>query len=343
MKRDSLKLFVCEFITGGGLSRVPLPASLAKEGSAMRDALLRDLFQIPDITIFITHDARLPAPNVSKSKISLLSVDAETDVWKTWDDCIASCDAAWIIAPETNGMLLCLTEMVERHHKVLLGCGSNSVKLCASKYASYQLLKTLPHPTPATYRWVDWQALNMNNQEGTWVCKQDDGVGAEDSAYFEDISLLHTFIQTRQHSHVIQPFIHGKTASISMLCKQGNAWLLSANLQKTECIAANEKQNAHFVYTGSIVNGMVEYWVAFEKIAQDIAEALPDLSGYVGIDVIVSDEAIWLLEINPRLTSSYTALTEATGRNPAQLVIDLICGNPFEVQSIMQHRVESFL
>lgn len=305
----------------------------------MRDALLHDLLQVSDLTILTTHDARISPPNASYSTV----INATTDMWEVWRKCISQCDAAWIIAPETDGILLRLTEMIERQHKILLGSGSSAVKLCASKIASYQLLKTLPYPSPATYRWQAWQTIDATQQIGTWVCKQDDGVGAEDSACFRNTIPLHTFMQSRQHSHVIQPFIQGQTASISMLCKQGRTWLLSANLQKTEQTTFDAKESTQFVYTGSIVNGMVEHWQAFEKIAQLIALALPALSGYVGIDLIVTDQAIWILEINPRLTSSYPALGQAIGYNPAQLVIDAVCKDDFEMPAITRKRVETFL
>jgi len=308
----------------------------------MRDALLRDLLQISNLTILTTHDARLPA-HAQQALIASQAINDKTDKWEIWDACISQCDAAWIIAPETDGILLRLTEMIAHHNKVLLGCGSNAIKQCASKEASYQLFNNLPYPTPVTYRWQAWQALHASQQLGAWVCKQDDGAGAEDSACFENINPLNTFMQSRQHSHVVQPYVQGQTASLSMLCKQGKAWLLSANLQKTERTASPNMGGTQFIYTGSIVNGMVEHWQAFEEIAQQIAHALPDLLGYVGVDVIVNDQTIWLLEINPRLTSSYPALAEATGCNPAQLVIDLICKNDFKMPTITRKRVETFV
>jgi predicted ATP-grasp superfamily ATP-dependent carboligase len=308
----------------------------------MRDALLRDLLQISNLTILTTHDARLPAPTQQSLVLSEV-IDEKADRWKIWEECISHCDATWVIAPETDGILLRLTKMIEHHGKVLLGCGSSAIMQCASKETSYQLFNTLPYPTPVTYRRQAWQALHASQQLGAWVCKQDDGVGAEDSACFENIDALNTFMQTRQHSHVIQPYVQGQTASLSMLCKKGQAWLLSANLQKTERLASHNLEATQFIYTGSIVNGMVEHWQAFEEIAQQIAYALPDLSGYVGVDVIVNDQTIWLLEINPRLTSSYPALAEATDCNPAQLVIDLICKNDFKMPTITRKRVETFV
>ncbi len=53
-------------------------------------------------------------------------------------------------------------------------------------------------------------------------------------------------------------------------------------------------------YTGSVSNGMAEYWEDFEVIARKIAAAIPGLAGYVGVDLIVEGEQIYVLEINPR-------------------------------------------
>ncbi len=309
----------------------------------MRDAVLRDLLQIPDLVITTTHDGRLLTSSALPSCILSQAIDRHVDSWEIWDACVLQCDAAWIIAPETDGILLRFTQMVERHNKVLLGCGSNAVRVCASKHASYHVLKNLSYPTPSTYRWHEWQMLNANQQSGGWVCKPDDGVGAEDTARFETSVQLNTFMQSRQHSHVIQPYVQGKPASISMFCKHGKAWLLSANLQKIEHLACDGADGTQFIYTGSVVNGMVEYWQAFAEIAQQIARDIPDLAGYVGVDLIVNDQAIWVLEINPRLTSSYPALAEAIACNPAQLLVELICQNNFTMPPITQKRVETFL
>ena len=47
-----LRLFVCEFVTGGGLAGAPLPASLAREGDMMLRALVKDLAGLPRIDVF---------------------------------------------------------------------------------------------------------------------------------------------------------------------------------------------------------------------------------------------------------------------------------------------------
>ena len=62
------RIFVFEFITGGGLAGQPrLPSSLLREGRLMRDALLRDAAALPDVDITLLHDARLPPPDADRA------------------------------------------------------------------------------------------------------------------------------------------------------------------------------------------------------------------------------------------------------------------------------------
>ena len=51
--------------------------------------------------------------------------------------------------------------------------------------------------------------------------------------------------------------------------------------------------------------------------------AIPSLRGYVGIDFIQTEEGPMVLEINPRLTTSYCGLRSALGVNVADLVLQL--------------------
>ncbi len=284
----------------------------------MRDALLRDLGELQDAEVTITYDTRLPAPTYARQAIP---VSMQDDVWQIWSQCIADADAVWPIAPETGGVLLRLTELVNSSHKILLGCSAEGVKLTSSKLATYLALQAAEVSTVPTYKPESWP----KNQITHWVSKPDDGVGCEGSAYFATAQALENWIaQGRETSHIIQPFKTGTPASISMLCKQGQAWLLSCNQQKITL------DSGAFIYNGSVLNGMAEYWSAFDILAQQVASAIPSLSGYVGVDILVDGKQISVLEVNPRLTTSYVGLHEAIGCNPARLVLDLLYNHDFQ-------------
>jgi len=102
-------------------------------------------------------------------------------------------------------------------------------------------------------------------------------------------------------------------------------------------------------FKGVIINGMRTHWQAFEQLANQVAAAFPDLAGYVGIDVIIDinedlgcDEII-LVEINPRLTTSYAGLCEATGANPAELIINTLINPDFIWPTIQQNMVSLYV
>lgn len=282
----------------------------------MRDALLMDLAELPDIEITTTHDARLPMAEYGLS----ISVGHRDDVWQIWGECIAAADAVWLIAPEAAGVLTRLTAMVNGQHKTLLGSSIEAVRLAASKYATCRALQAAGVNAVSTYTFDDWP----QNNPGPWVAKADDGAGCENSGHFESsAALLNWMRQGRESTHIIQPYQKGIPASISMLCHEGCAWLLSCNTQKI-MLQKYSPEIARFNYTGSVLNGMTRHWLSFEKIASQVAHIVPGLSGYVGVDVVVDDGQVHVLEINPRLTTSYAGLRRATGCNVARMVIDLL-------------------
>jgi tyramine---L-glutamate ligase len=305
------KIFVCEFITGGGLCAAQLPESLAKEGALMRDALLQDLTRLP-YKIFTTVDARLKSPqNVAKC----LSVQSDANIWQLWEQQIKQVDAVWIIAPETNGLLLYLTQMAVRHDKKILGCGLHAVKVTSEKLATYFVLQKAGISTIPTYTYDNWQKTDM-----TWLAKPNDGAGCGDTMCFENCDEFQDWLlqNDRQHTHVIQAFQEGTPASISCVMHKGHAEILSCN---TQLLAIKNKA---LTFNGCVINGMKAHWPQFQIIAQKIAQAMPDLAGYVGIDVIVSGNEVRVVEINPRLTTSYAGLHKATGVNLAELIINTL-------------------
>jgi predicted ATP-grasp superfamily ATP-dependent carboligase len=50
---------------------------------------------------------------------------------------------------------------------------------------------------------------------------------------------------------------------------------------------------------------------------------MPELWGYAGVDLMQCEQGPRVLEINPRLTTSYAGLRQSLGINPAALVLEL--------------------
>ena len=293
----------------------------------MRDAALRDFSQIAEIETVVTCDARLDAP----TKAHLVHVvGVEQDIWALWEQCIASVDAVLLIAPETNGSLKRLTMLAEKLSKLVLGSSSSAVKLAGNKWLSYEVFIAHDIPTLNTYL----ASALPTTLDGAHVAKPLDGAGCDDMAYIEDESALRIWLKDRLVTHIVQPYQVGETASFSMFCQHGQAYLLSCNRQDIRL------QGQHFSYHGGEINGLSQYAQNFNVLAQKIAHAIPGLAGYVGVDLIVHEDSFFVLEVNPRLTTSYVALHQACGCNPAQLLLDLFYNEAFTMPAIAHHKVE---
>lgn len=336
-----MKIFACEFITSGGLYRETLTNGLLKEGLLMRDALLADLAELEDVEVICAYDHRLSAPSVEYA----VPVYEQDDVWQVWRDLIKQSDAVWLIAPESAGILLQLTGLVTDQEKVLIGCPPSTVKLTASKLNTYHALLQAGINAIPTYAARQWLAMDWQDRPDTsWVIKPDDGVSCEDTVYRNDVSEVAIWLeQGRELTHIVQPRCLGDAASLSILCLDGQAWLLSCNRQKVAI------ESGQFRYDGSVINGFCEHWELFDQLAQKVAQSLPDLAGYVGVDLMVAMDGgqvhLEVLEINPRLTTSYVGLREAAGVNVARLILNLFDKkrqgtDPFFWPKISRNKIE---
>ena len=345
------KILVCEFITAGGLrdshfggDGEALPESLLKEGEKMRDALLRDLNALNQYELLVMHDARLPPADDAHKNIAVEGNDFK----EALQEAIQQADYVWLIAPEMDAALIelteiCLAEEEKENGAIFLGCGYDATLTGTSKTLCFEALQqagiyTLPVFAGDDLLNAEVFALAEKLNAAKWVAKPEDGAGCSGIRLFDSLPLLRNWLveNALAENYLAQPFHAGVVASISMLCRDGKAWLLSCNTQLVSC------ENSEFTLTGVVVNGQARYWQRFETIARKIAQMLPDALGYVGVDVIIDKEndKIYVLEINPRLTTSYVGLADALALNAAKLLLDGMLASPFVMPKIAKNVVE---
>ncbi len=332
-----MKILLLEYITAGGLCDQPLPDYLLGEGLLMRDALFADFSEIADVEILTTYDVRVGLPKHANVALPLDDASKAMDVWQTL---LQSCDYALIIAPEFDGILSTLTQLVERLGVKNLGARLLAVELFSNKYSTYYSLKqanilTIPTYSASEFLSPDFfkrHASHIDEFNNGCVAKPIDGAGCGDTYYFSNAAALQSWLSAptqlvSQSRYIIQPYQAGIPASISMLCKAGAAWVLSCNQQlveinRTDCDELNVF-HAPIQYKGFLVNGLISQYDIFEAVAKKIAATFSELNGYIGVDVIINNDEIFVVEINPRITTSYIALRESLNCNPAKLILDL--------------------
>jgi tyramine---L-glutamate ligase len=142
-----MRILVYEFASGGGFAGQPVPASLAREGLAMRTALVADLAAIDRHEIVTTTDIRFnQAAPPGVDVVPLLPGDAAM-----LDALMASADAVWLVAPETDRCLERLAARVERKGKKLLGPGAAVIRRASDKGSLPRRLARVGVRHPQTY------------------------------------------------------------------------------------------------------------------------------------------------------------------------------------------------
>ena len=66
------------------------------------------------------------------------------------------------------------------------------------------------------------------------------------------------------------------------------------------------------------------------RVALSAIDTVPGLFGYVGVDVVLSDACDWVIEINPRLTTSYLGLRALAEDNLAEMMVRVARGENVE-------------
>lgn len=320
-----MRLFICEFITGGGLQGKDLPENLAREGQMMLTSVIADLQAAGTSDITLTCDPRLGFP---VSDVRLITID--DDIYEVWKNCMVDADAALVIAPESNNILLNLIQMAEQLNCPVSGSLSGSVKTATSKLQTAQLLVRNNIPCIDTLLLKEYTI--PVSQHG-WVIKPDDGAGAEQCYFCADEKALDALSNSIDpEKFIIQPYIKGEAASLSMICHQGTAQLLACNQQIFNFIEGKG------ILQKIVVNGATEQWDAFSAIAKKIAAADHGLSGYIGVDLIINHNGITVVEINPRLTTAYVGLRLSISLNPVALMLSILETKAFRADyDIKQH------
>jgi len=315
--RLTVRIFVFEYVTGGGMLAESPPPSLVDEGDLMLRALVEDLAAVPGVELVVTRDARLERPPPLPAEV--VSLDGPGDFPAAWARCVGEADAVWPVAPESGGVLERIGRTVQAAGRLLLGCRPEAVGVAASKLATVRTLAARGVPVVPTHPLEG----PLPAHDGCWVVKPDDGAGCLGARIVGGAAALEAWLATLSGSErarlVAQPFVPGTPASLCVLARDGAARLLSVNLQRVALV------NEGFALLGCVVNGLEEGGdPVYAALAEAVAAALPGLWGCFGVDLVVTPHGPRVLEVNPRLTTSYAGLHRALGENPAALVLDLL-------------------
>jgi len=335
-------VLVYEYFTGGGFPEGKLPDSLAAEALGILWAVLADFQSWGTVHTVSALDprfeGRIPGLNrktLPADEVVLVSPDEHEE---TFLSLLSRCDAVLVIAPETNDILSRLVAQVESAGIALLGSSSSAASLAGNKEACGKIFSNANLPIPETCTVDLGSATQVVEQIGfPLVLKPLDGIAGEGVSLVTEPAGMPAALAKLQRvtSHekiLLQSFVDGIHASVSLLATKDRCLPLSLNRQLVQ-------PGIPFEYRGSEVPFDHEKAVCAMELASSAVGHIPGLNGYIGVDIVISGESIQLIEINPRVTTSYIGLRQVARTNPAKMLYEACIEDILPVHFSLSGRV----
>ncbi|MBN3752150.1 ATP-grasp domain-containing protein [Paraburkholderia sp. Tr-20389] len=314
------KILLYEHLSAYGDADGSVSADLRMQGRAMRDAVARDLARSDHIalTCVAGHDEAREAME-TKPVIDWLCAPLAIPPTRFLAAEARRHDAVWVIAPETGGVLSAMCEAVDSARWI--GCDAATLHIASSKRRTARCLAQAGMSTPRA--WSVEAPLDVARNASAWVVKPDDGAGAVDTRVYRDYRQAEYVFLRRAalgESVTLEAWIDGDALSLSLLCNHGHAQLLGINRQH---IGIDDGQISYEGVTANVIPLSDDKAATCRALAARIARALPGLAGFVGIDLVWHPQrGPVVIEVNPRVTCAYPALSRMLDFNLGASVVD---------------------
>jgi predicted ATP-grasp superfamily ATP-dependent carboligase len=320
-----MHIFLYEWITGGGLVHESgrLPSSLLAEGSAMIAALADDFAAMRDARVTVLRDMRIDTLPLRGCEV--VEIESSSQLAAEFERLAAAADRTMVVAPEFDGILLDAVERISTAGGRSLNASAEFVRLCSNKQSTAERLGAAGVPVP-TARLLDADEEKLPaNFDYPAVLKPIDGAGSQ-----------HTFLV---HDALDEPppypwprrlerYCPGRAASVAVLAGPAGRHMLPPCWQHLS-------DDGRFEYRGGAIINELALAERATVLANRAFDALPAALGYVGVDLILGNDPDgredFVIEVNPRLTTSYVGLRVAISQNFAKAMLEVAEGREVEL------------
>lgn len=322
-----MNILLYEYISGGGSVNVPLPSSLLCEGFAMLSGLTADFKNFGhNVTIMLDYRVAKFNPFIKADRKIIVNSNPE----QIFQESLQDVEAAYVIAPESNRILQLIVKNIENSGLLSLNCHSESIAQTSSKAAMFEHVKRIGLNVPET---LFFETINLAELKRTSssalsfpiIIKPADGAGCNGLSVVrnpQQLSIAINKIRNEDNTTPIlaQTLVEGISASVCLISNGDEAIPISLNRQFVNLASPDS--------LSSYIGGAVPFDSSLRDeaflAAKQVVESINGLRGYVGVDLILSDNKVFVIEINPRLTSSYIGLRRVTNINVSQAILDSV-------------------
>jgi predicted ATP-grasp superfamily ATP-dependent carboligase len=331
-----MRIFLYEFITGGGwfdLGTEPPGGALLQEGRLMAAAIAEDLLAtkaLPqkssgeDVKIMTLLDDRID--NFYPDEIQAIPVASTRETRSQYVASLKKCDAYLLIAPEFDGLLRRSATVAATYNAKSLIPGLSTLLVCESKLLTAEFLGLRKIPTIQTHRALDIYSpitgitRSLDSPTG-FIFKHAEGAGSLGVAYYPELptSFPEDIEGLSLGNAVIQSKVEGVFASVAAFCGPSGFDMLPPMQQ----IFAPDS----FTYTGGRLITDLPLARRAWQLAERVFAQLPNPQGYIGVDIVMGETEEFVVEVNPRLTTSYVGYRAATEANLAEVMLGRALAN----------------
>ena len=279
----------------------------------MLTAIVEDLSEFSE-TVVVVEDRFDLALEYSK----VLPFDSDKPLWAQWVAASRGCDAALIIAPESDGILAKGVAALRSSGIDVVAGSGDFLRVASDKLLTAQILHQARVPHPPHFAIEDNRMSECVAAYEQFVVKPRDGCGTQEIQRFGDFDEA---LATMTENSLMQVWIPGRSISISLIASGGSQTFLPA--------VSQDITDGHCEYVGGCGPLDDESQRRATALASRAIAAMPPTArGFVGLDLILADdrENDCVIEINPRLATSYVGLRKMIHGNLAARFFDLESG-----------------
>jgi predicted ATP-grasp superfamily ATP-dependent carboligase len=307
-----MRIFLYEYTCASGAG-----AALQAEGRAMLRALSQDFAAIPGVetaTILNAQSDLLASVNICR-----LHHGQEEKLFR---ELSGWADFTLVIAPEFDDILRMRALWVEEAGGCLLGSSTSSVLLAGDKWSLGERLQGDGIKTPKCWPIHDQESLVEVSYPVVW--KPRFGAGSQATFLLRrpgdwDRYRADALAEGYSGETLLQRFVPGLAVSVAFLIGPRQTVPLLPALQ----LLSHDGRFRYLGGTSPLPDKLAERAI---DLAARAANSVPGLLGYVGVDLVLGETDDWVIEINPRLTTSYVGLRALAKTNLAEAMLRIVGG-----------------
>lgn len=322
-----MNIFVSEYLCSGACELADAESGLLKEGTAMLEAVITDLLALPHSRLMtgLQQTLSLKSPiiveAIREGRLQIFRAATPQQEHENFNTACRRADCVLVIAPEFEGLLISRTQLALDCGATVTGSDLKAIQLTADKWRLFELMQEFSLPTIPTCL----VSGEFPRSAVSFPCliKHRFGAGGLGLETVQDEDCLQkrwNELRGAEGQFLLQPLLTGKALSTVALIRAGVREFFPVGEQHVSW-------NQGFQYQGGTIPADVDAGVlpSIYDLLNRVCDLLPGLAGYVGFDILLPDDAPnepVLVEINPRLTTSYTGYRRLTFDNLAERIID---------------------